>query len=109
MALASQTATSTIGSINSRALLVREGRLASSSHKVMADTVMTARVHDPDVLAVSFVLTCFITFDLLSMPLPCPTCFFFHFLLRHIPYQSRRKLISSLTLIVGFFIILLLP
>ena len=45
----------------------------------MADTVMTARVHDPDVLAVSFALTCFITFDLLSMPLPRPTCFYFSF------------------------------
>jgi hypothetical protein len=105
MARASQTVTLTTGSASSRARSVRDGRPANSNHTVMADKVMNARVHDRDAFADSFAFTCFISFDLLSMPLPCPTCsFFFHFLLRHTyPIDLDVKTMSLTHSLFGFF------
>src|SRR5712691_13313694 len=48
MALASRMVTLIIGSASLRVLSVRDGRLASTSHEVIAHTVMNAPVHDLD-------------------------------------------------------------
>src|SRR6266567_342036 len=84
MALASRMVTLIAGSASLRVLSVRDGRLASTSHEVIAHTVMNARVHDLDAL-----MPCGLFFFtdllhqlrlLLSMPLHlCPTCFCFCF------------------------------
>jgi hypothetical protein len=96
------------GSASLRVLSVRDGRLASTSHEVIAHTVTNARVHDLDTLT-----PCgpFFFTDLLHqlrLCSPCPSIYALHafsslplFFFRHIPYRSRRKTMS-LTLIVGF-------
>src|SRR5258708_38823325 len=50
MVLVSRMVNLIAGNANLRALLVRDGHLASTSHKVIAHTVMNARVHDLDVM-----------------------------------------------------------
>jgi hypothetical protein len=105
MALVSRMVTLIAGSASLRVLSVRDGRLASTSHEVIARPVMNARVHDLDVLTpcgllfftdllhqFAFALSIYAPHAFSSLPL---------FFSSHIPYRSRRKTMS-LTLIVGF-------
>src|SRR6266403_2468844 len=56
MAPVSRMVTLIAGSASLRALLVRDGLLASTSHKVIAHTVMNAHVHDLDTLTLCSLL-----------------------------------------------------